>query len=97
MGSWVYEWNDGTVSLISASSKEEARRLLDELDEADEDQLKPVKDGFFVTFKPKPHPDPEEPQWACDIGESSESIFGPLNDVEDRRAKEGAKEAPTTE
>ncbi len=93
MGSWYYVWNDGSVSFVSAPSKDEAPRLLDDtIGCPDIDKMKPVKDGFIVSFMPKPDPNPENNQWTYDPDGDSETIGQALSDVESSRAPAEKKE-----
>jgi hypothetical protein len=81
MGSWYYLWENGDVSLVSASSKESAAFMLDEVGAAHPERLKPIPEGFFIGFKTK-HPAPEDAfEWEQE--DISESALGILADLEE--------------
>lgn len=84
MGSWFYLWENGDVSFVSASSKEAAVLLLDEVGGAYLGRLKPIQDGFFVTFSPtKIAPQNEKTEWGWESKtEESEDVIGILGDTE---------------
>ncbi len=89
MGSWLYQWEDGSVSFISAPSKEHAMMLLDEVADANLERLVPVhRDGFFVTFKLKDEKAHREDwEWAYEDGAEAIGILlnGRLEEARRRR------------
>lgn len=42
MGAWLYQWDNGDVSLVIANSKADAAFILDEFGPADPENLKPI-------------------------------------------------------
>lgn len=42
MGAWLYQWDNGDVSLVIANSKDNAAFILDEFGPADAENLKPI-------------------------------------------------------
>jgi len=86
MGSWIYEWGDGDVTLVSAASKDEAAFLLDEIGQVDPKDLKPIQDrGFFVSFRKKESPKKDDFEYEKHM--ISESALGMMCDIYERRRK----------
>lgn len=93
MASWLYLWENGDVTLVSAATKEDAIFMLDEEAEASMRRLKPVPEGFFVSFSPTKTPSSDENEGWTHEGHS-ESVWRVLHDVEKEARRRAFKYQP---
>lgn len=93
MASWLYLWENGDVTLVSAATKEDAVYMLDEMDEANIRRLKPIPEGFFVSFSPTKTPSSDK-MTGWEHEDSSESVWSVLHHAEEEARRRAFKYQP---
>jgi hypothetical protein len=85
MGAWLYQWENGDVSMVIANSRDQAAFILDEFGPAEPDRLKPINNvaiDFPISGDGKDFT----------TGQLSDDLIGKLLGLMEDYAKSGKRE-----